>query len=523
MMNMPRWKIALILGVCLLGLILCLPNFFSRDAVEKWPGFVPHRQVSLGLDLQGGGYFLLEVGIKSVLDQQLSETADALRGEFRKAQIRFTDVAVKDDAVIVSLRDAKDASAAADIMRKQDANLSVSTQSDGTVRATFSEVALRERQKQIVEQSIEIIRRRVDETGTKELTVQRQGTDRILLQIPGLGDPTRVKELIGKTAKLEFRLLNENVPLTEAMLNGPPPTSEILEGTDKVGNEVPRYVVFKRVVVGGDSLTNATPQNDQGRWIVQFRFDSSGGRRFCQVTTENVHKRLAIVLDRKVISAPEIQTAICGGNGVITGNFTAQGATDLALLLRAGALPAPLTIIEQNSVGPDLGADSIKAGVISIAVAAGLVVVYMVLAYGLFGLFADIALIFNLIITLAAMSLMEATLTLPGIAGLLLSMGMSVDANVLFNERIREETKLGRSPMSAIDAGFNRAFSTILDANVTTLLKMFLLFMLGSGAVKGFAVTIGLGILCSMFTALVLVRMMINLWYRWRRPKALSV
>jgi preprotein translocase subunit SecD len=523
MMNMPRWKIALVCGVCLLGLILCLPNFFSRDEVDKWPGILPHHQVSLGLDLQGGGYFLLEVGVQQVLDQQLDEISESLRGEFRKDQIRVTDVQTKGGTITVSLRDAKDASAAADLMRKFDSRLSVSTRADGTVQAAFTEVALRDRQQQIIDQSIEIIRRRIDETGTKELSVQRQGSDRILLQIPGLSDPQRVKELIGKTAKLEFRMLNENVPLADAMLHGAPPTSEVLEGTDKIDNEVMRYVVYKRVVVGGDSLTNATPQNDQGRWVVQFRFDSAGGRRFCNATTENVHKRLAIVLDRKVISAPEIQSAICGGNGIITGNFTAQSATDLALLLRAGALPAPLNIIEQNTVGPDLGADSIRAGIISIIVAAGLVVIYMVLAYGLFGLFADVALIFNLIITLAVMSLLEATLTLPGIAGLLLSLGMSVDANVLINERIREETKLGRSPISAIDAGFNRAFSTILDANVTTLLKMMLLYLLGSGAVKGFAVTIGLGILCSMFTALVLVRMMIVLWYRWRRPKALAV
>ncbi len=524
MMNMPRWKIASILGVCLLGLIICLPNFVSRDSISKWPGIVPHRQVSLGLDLQGGGYFLLEVGIKPVLDEQLNSIADALRGELRKAQIRFSDVEVKDGTITIVLRDAKDAPAAADLARKQDSNLGVTTQPDGlSIRAAFTEVALRDKQKQIVEQSIEIIRRRIDESGTKELTVQRQGADRILLQVPGLKDPSEVTKYIDKQAKLEFRLVNENVSITEANLNGVPPNSEIVENAEKTSNGPPRYVLYKRVIVGGDSLTNASPQSDQNRWIVNFRFDSAGGRRFCQATTENVHKALAIVLDKKVISAPVIQTAICGGSGQITGNYTAQSATDLALLLRAGALPASLTIVEQSTVGPDLGADSIRAGIISIAVAFALVVVYMVLAYGLFGLFADIALIFNLIITLAIMSLLEATLTLPGIAGLLLSLGMSVDANVLINERIREETKLGRSPISAIDAGFNRAFSTIIDANVTTLLKMFLLFMLGSGAVKGFAVTIGLGILCSMFTALVLVRMMIGLWYRWRRPAALNV
>ncbi|MEO8560327.1 MAG: protein translocase subunit SecD [Rhodospirillales bacterium] len=523
-MNMPRWKIALILGVCLLGVLLCLPNFFSRDEVAKWPGFVPHRQVSLGLDLQGGGYFLLEVGIKSVIDEQLNSIGESLRGDLRKAQIRFTDLDVKDGAIVIVLREPKDAAAAADILRKLDNNLAVTTEADSSIRATFSEVALRDKQKQIVEQSIEIIRRRIDESGTKELTVQRQGTDRILLQVPGLKDPSEILKYL-QVAKLEFHLVNDNVSLAEANLKGVPPTSEIVPNAekDRYAGAPTHYVLYKRIVVGGDSLTNASPQNDQGRWLVSFRFDSAGGRRFCQATTENVHRQLAIVLDRKVISAPTIQTAICGGSGQITGSYTAQSATDLALLLRAGALPASLNIIEQSTVGPDLGADSIRAGVISIVVAAGLVVIYMVLAYGLFGLFADIALIFNLVITLAIMSLLQATLTLPGIAGLLLTLGMSVDANVLINERIREEVKLGRSPISAIDAGFSRAFSTIFDANVTTLLKMFLLFMLGTGAVKGFAVTIGLGILCSMFTALVLVRMMINLWFRWRRPAALVV
>jgi len=522
MMNMPRWKIALILGVCLLGLLVALPNFFPRDTVAKWPGFIPHRQVNLGLDLQGGGYFLLEVGIKPVIDEQLNAIGDSVRSDLRKAQIRFTDVDVKDGRVLVTLRDPKDVAAAADIVRRIDNNLTVTTPPDNSIVAVFGEVAIREKQKQIVEQSIEIIRRRIDESGTKELTVQRQGTDRILLQVPGLKDPAEILKYLGQ-AKLEFRLVNDNVSPTEAGVTGVPPNSEILPNADRTPGSPAQYVLYKRIVVGGESLTSASPQNDQGRWLIQFRFDSAGGRKFCQATTDNVHKQLAIVLDKKVISAPVIQTAICGGTGQITGNYTAQSATDLALLLRAGALPASLTVVEQSTVGPDLGADSIQAGIISIAVAAGLVVVYMIMAYGLFGLFADIALIFNLIITLAIMSLLEATLTLPGIAGLLLSLGMSVDANVLINERIREETKLGRSPISAIDAGFNRAFSTILDANVTTLLKMFLLFMLGTGAVKGFAVTIGLGILCSMFTALVLVRLMINLWFRWRRPAVLPV
>ena len=506
----------------MLGLIVCLPNFFPKSTVEKWPGFFPTRQINLGLDLQGGSYFLLEVGVKSVLDEQLNGVADALRGELRKAQIRFTEVEIKGGEVVIALRDAKDAAAAADVVRKQDPNLSVNVQADNTVHAVFSEVALRDRQKQIIEQSIEIIRRRIDESGTKELIVQRQGSDRILLQIPGLGDPERVKNLIGQTAKLEFRLLNENVPLTEAMLNGAPPNSEILPSKEK-GSGVDRYVVFKRVVVGGESLTNASPQNDQGRWIVQFRFDSAGGRRFCQATTENVHKRLAIVLDRQVISAPEIQTAICGGNGQISGNFTAQGATDLALLLRAGALPAPLNIIEQRTVGPDLGADSIRAGIISIAVAAALVIVYMVLAYGLFGLFADIALTLNVVLLLATLTAFGATLTLPGIAGIVLTMGMAVDANVLIYERIREEQRNGRSMLAAVDTGFRRAMATIIDANMTHLIASLILFELGTGPVKGFAVALGVGIITSFFTAVMVTRLIVITWLNTARPRKLLV
>jgi protein-export membrane protein SecD len=401
--------------------------------------------------------------------------------------------------------------------------MSLSIAVDGSVRASYSDTKIAEITRHAMEQSIEIVRRRLDETGTREPTIQLQGGDRILVQLPGIQDPEHVKTLLGKTAKMTFRFVDSSVAPEAAHTGQLPPTSEVLPVASPKPGEMGSFVVMKRVMVSGENLTDAQATYQDNQPVVSFKFDSIGARRFCDATQNNVGKLFAIVLDNKVISAPVIRDAICGGAGIISGNFTVQSAQDLALLLRAGALPAPLKIIEERSVGPGLGADSIRAGVYAIFIGFILVAGYMVLAYGMFGLLADVALIFNLILTMAALSLLQATLTLPGIAGMLLTLGMSVDANVLINERIREETKNGRSPIAALDAGFRRAFSTIVDSNLTTLIKMALLFVLGSGAVKGFAVTISLGILTSMFTAIVVVRWLISVWLRRRRPAALPV
>jgi SecD/SecF fusion protein len=452
----------------------------------------------------------------------------------RQARIGYTNLSVSGtNSVTVRLRDATQTEQARQLLIKlaqpvQSASglgfgsgpvdMELTGSADGQLRMTLSEAALLERARNAVTQSIEIVRRRIDQTGVSEPTIQRQGADRILVQLPGIDDPERIKRLLGTTAKLTFRMVDVG-----ADPNAPaPPGSEILEGD---GARSERYVVKRKVEVAGDNLVDAQAGYDQrgGIPVVNFRFDTVGGKRFAEITQQAVGQPFAIVLDNKVLSAPVIREPILGGSGQISGNFTTASANDLAVLLRAGALPAPLKVVEERTVGPDLGEDSIRAGLISIAVAAVLVVIYMVLAYGLFGLFANVALIVNLVMTLAAMSLLQATLTLPGIAGLLLTLGMSVDANVLINERIREETKIGKSPMAAMQAGFSRAFSTIVDANVTTLIKMALLYALGSGTVKGFAVTISIGILTSMFTATVLVRLMMVTWLRQRRPTLLPV
>ncbi len=375
-----------------------------------------------------------------------------------------------------------------------------------------------------MEQSIQIVERRVNELGTVEPSIQRQGVDRILVQVPGLQDPSRLKELLGKTAKLTFRLVDQTTPIDQALQGNVPPDSELLKST-KAENNQP-YVIEKRVVVSGEDLTDAQPGFDQrnGEPIVSFRFNNNGARRFATVTQENVGKPFAIVLDNEVISAPVIREPILGGSGQqISGNFTVQAANDLAILLRAGALPAPLTIIEERTVGPGLGQDSIEKGKLSSYVGAAMVIIFMFVTYGLFGLFANIAVAANVAMIFGVLSLLNATLTLPGIAGIVLTVGIAVDSNVLIYERIREEVRAGRSPIMAIDAGFSRALATILDSNITTFIAAAVLFYIGTGPVRGFAVTLGIGILTTVFTAFTLTRLIVAMWVRWWRPKVVPI
>ena len=389
------------------------------------------------------------------------------------------------------------------------------------VQVALTESGISDRAARAVEQSIEIVRRRIDETGVNEPVIARQGSNRILVQLPGVTDPDRVKRLLGQTAKMTFHLLGDE---TAARGTAAPPGTQWLPSIDPASRGQ-QYLVRKKIEVDGASLLDARPGSDQqsGTWVVNFEFDSAGARRFAEITKANVGRPFAIVLDGKVISAPVIREPITGGRGQISGNFTTQSANDLAVLLRAGALPAPLTIVEERTIGPDLGANSIRAGIIACLVGFVLVVSYMIMSYGLFGLYANIALIFNLFLTVAALSLLNATLTLPGIAGLLLTLGMSVDANILINERIREESRKGRSAFAAMEAGFTRAFATIVDANLTTLIKMLLLYAVGTGTIRGFAVTISLGIITSMFTATVVTRLLMVTWLKKHRPKVLSV
>jgi preprotein translocase subunit SecD len=393
----------------------------------------------------------------------------------------------------------------------------------GLIRLTVTEPALVERIRQAVEQSIQIVERRVNELGTVEPSIQRQGVDRILVQVPGLQDPSRLKELLGKTAKLTFRLVDLSVPPDQALGGRVPPESEILYGS-RAENRQP-YLIEKRIMVSGEDLTDAQPGFDQrnGQPIVSFRFNTNGARRFAQVTQENVGRPFAIVLDNEVISAPVIQEPILGGSGQISGNFTVVQANDLAILLRAGALPAPLTIIEERTVGPGLGQDSIEKGKLASYVGSVMVIVFMFATYGLFGLFANLAVAINVAMIFGVLSMLNATLTLPGIAGIVLTVGIAVDSNVLIYERIREEVRSGRTPITAIDAGFSRALATIMDSNITTFIAAAVLFYIGTGPVRGFAVTLGIGIITTVFTAFTLTRLIVAVWVRWRRPQRVPI
>jgi preprotein translocase subunit SecD len=525
MLRFPLWKVVVILGVCALGVVLSLPNLFSREQMQKLPDWLPHEQINLGLDLQGGSHLLLEVDLKAVIDERLNTLLDDVRTILRPARIGYRGLGVRGDAATLTLTDPASADQAVQLLSELNPNpisheVEIVSGEGDRIDLRLTESAMRELQDAAVRQSLEIVRRRIDEIGTREPTIQRQGEDRILVQVPGEKDPESIKRLLGQTAKLTFHLVDMDTPVAQALAGNLPPGSELLPSDENGQSQV---VVKKRVEVSGENLVDAQPTYQQNQPVVSFRFDTAGGRKFGQVTREHVGELLAIVLDNKVISSPRIREPILGGSGVISGHFTAQSANELAVLLRAGALPAPLEIIEERSVGPDLGADSIAAGELAGIVALVLVMGLMVLYYGLFGVAACVALIANLILIVGVLSALQATLTLPGIAGIVLTIGMAVDANVLIFERIREEVRSGRSPLSAIDAGYREAMRTIIDANLTTLIAAILLYAFGSGPVRGFAVTLGIGIVTSMFTAISLTRLMVVSWLRRTRPAALPV
>ena len=521
MLYFPKWLVAVILASCIGGVVLSLPNLFSAQQIERWPNFLPKKQVSLGLDLRGGSYLLYEVDMRSVLTERLNNVLDGLRNEFRTARIGYTGLAAENGQVSFTLREPERVEEVRGIIKKVDPDLDFAT-TGATVTLKFNEVALKRVEQQIVDQSIEIVRRRIDETGTKEPTIQREGENRIVLELPGVEDPEFVKRILGKTAKMTFQLVDENA--ANADKSHLPPGDEALPIKDGHSPPGATIVVQKRVMVSGDTLTDAQATFDQyGAPAVNFKFDTVGARRFGDATTANVGKRFAIVLDNAVISAPVIREPIRGGQGIITGSFTSESANELALQLRAGALPAPLVPLEERTVGPDLGADSIHAGALASIVGVILVVTFMLVFYGLFGLFADVALFFNLCMMMATLSLLGATLTLPGIAGIALTLGMAVDANVLIYERIREELRGGRSLISSLQAGFERAFGTIFDSHLTTLVAGFLMFFLGSGPVKGFAVTLSIGVITSLFSAILITRLQIVTWLRRTKPKAIPI
>jgi preprotein translocase subunit SecD len=533
MLYFTRWKA---LGIILTALVVCLfavPNFFPEATVKNWPQWAQRRMV-LGLDLQGGSYLLLEVDSNYVKKERLDQVRDDVRRTLREAKIGYTGLATKGDSVEVHIsRDTEQETALSKLRELSQPlggllgangqrSLDVTDAGGGVIRLTVTPAAINERIRQTIEQSIQIVERRVNQLGTVEPVIQRQGTDRILVQVPGLQDPTRLKELLGKTAKMEFRMVDTTVSPDQATQGNLPPDSELLMSAS--APKVP-YVVKKQVLVSGGELTDAQPGFDQrsGEPVVNFKFNSTGSRKFAQATTDNVGQPFAIVLDNEVISAPVIREPITGGQGQISGNFTVQSANDLAVLLRAGALPAPLTPIEERTVGPGLGQDSIEKGELAAYVGSIMVVVFMLLTYRLFGVFANIAVAVNVAMIFGLLSLLNATLTLPGIAGIVLTVGIAVDSNVLIYERIREELRGGRTPISAIDAGFKRALSTILDSNITTFIAAAVLFMIGTGPVRGFAVTLGIGIITTVFTAFTLTRLIVAWWVQWKRPKTVPI
>jgi protein-export membrane protein SecD len=488
---------------------------------------MPKKAVSLGLDLQGGSQLLLEVDYDAYVKDQLTNLVDEIRARFREKKIGYKGLNVTDGKVVFSLRDASQADIPA-IMREINTDAVVEQTGPDAYTATFSDRWQKLSRESIINQSLEIVNRRVNETGTKEPIIQRQGDKRILLQVPGLNDPEHLKSLLGRTAKMTFHMVDTSVSREDIERGTVPPGTRLVpgDGKDRHGEgRTYKYAIFSKVEISGDMLVDAHPSYDSqtNEPIVSFRLNNTGARRFGEVTSQNIGKPFAIMLDNKIITAPTIRSAILGGSGYITGGFDTQGANDLALLLRAGALPAPLKIIEERSVGPSLGADSIAAGTKASIIGIGLVVIFMVLFYGLFGIFADIAMIVNAFMTLALLSLFEATLTLPGIAGIVLTVGMAVDANVLIYERMREETRNGKSPYAAVEDGFRLAFGTIFDSHITTLVAALILYQFGTGSVKGFAVTLAIGIVCSLFTAVLVTRLMVVTWLQKTRPKKLPI
>lgn len=522
MLKFPLYKTIIIFIVCFLSIYFSLPTILNAD--HKIP-FLPEKKINLGLDLQGGSYLLLEVNFNEYLRDQLDGLRNEIRSTFRTKtvgteRIQYSGgLVVKDNKVTFTLNNPKIADEVVSILKGLSHEFDVNS-NGAEISVAYSESYLKKMERTLLEQSIEIVRRRVDETGTREPDIQRQGDNRILLQVPGLQDPEHLKGLLGKTAKLTFHLLDDTMPYPDMGKGAVPPGTTRLQ-SDKSGEY---YDIRNEIKLSGDLLADASPGfNQNGSPVVNLKFNNLGAKKFGDITKENVGKPFAIVLDNKVLTAPVIRGVILGGSAEISGNFTTKEASDLSLLLRAGALPAPLNIVEERTVGPSLGADSVEAGKKAIILGTLLVMAFMVIVYRLFGMFANVALITNMLIITAVMSTLGATLTMPGIAGIVLTIGIAVDANVLIFERIREELRTGRSLLSAIDGGFNHAFATIFDAHITTLLAALFLYNFGSGSIKGFAVTLAIGIAASLFSAILVCKMQIIFWVKKCKPKTLSI
>ena len=534
MIYIGRWQTITVLLVLLLGAIFAAPNFLPERVRNALPGAIPSSTINLGLDLQGGSYLLLEVDMPGVVKERLETLRGDIRAALRRDRINYTGLGAVRDSVNLRIADLSQLAAARKTLQDLasppgtflglgSAEYDLTDDGMGNFSFRMSPAYQRQLQSQIVTQSIEVVRRRIDALGTREPTIQQQGEDRILVQVPGLNNPEELKRILSTTAKMMFRLVDTTANVQDALRGRVPPDDELLYETDKAGQPTNPYLVQRRVMVSGDRLEQASSGFDPrgGEPVVNFRFDTRGAKEFGDVTKTNVGRPFAIVLDNKVISAPVIREPIIGGQGQISGNFTVETANDLSILLNAGALPAALSVIEERTVGAELGADSVQAG--KLAAVGGLVAViaFMIATYGLFGFFATIALAVNMVLLIAVLTALQATLTLPGIAGMVLTMGMAVDANVLIYERIREEMHAGKTVIAAIDAGFRRATATIIDTNMTHVLAAAILYAVGTGPVRGFAVTLGLGVITSFFTAVMVTRLIVVTWLRRRRPKAL--
>ncbi len=554
MLHTPLWKRLMILALCVWGIVASMPNLFytrveahndaakaieaagfateaQTAALAQWPAVLPSALVNLGLDLRGGAHLLGEVEVADVYAQRIDGMWPTVRDALRDVRDQVGNVRrqpsvpgvlrvaiSKPEAMAVALEKVKAlAQPVVSLTGVGQSDIEVTVEGQDIV-VQLSEAERSATDARTIQQSLEIIRRRVDEVGTREPTIQRQGSDRILIQVPGIGSAKELKDIIGTTAKLTFSAV---VRRTSDASADPGPRNKLLPSANEEGVY---YVVEDTPVVSGEDLNDAQPAFDQnGRPAVNFRFNASGARAFGDYTAENIGEPFAIVLDDEVISAPTIQSHIAGGSGIITGNFTLEESTQLAVLLRAGALPAKMNFLEERTIGPELGQDSIDAGKVAAAIGIVSVGLFMLASYGLFGFFANVALVINMALIFAVLSTIGGTLTLPGIAGIVLTVGMAVDANVLVYERIREELRTQATPARAIEVGYERALSAIIDANLTTMITALVLFFLGAGPVRGFAVTLGIGIVTSVFTAIFVTRLIIEFWFAWRRPKTIVV
>lgn len=533
MPGFPRWKVILIWAALALGAALAVPTFLPERVFSQLPSAL-QMKVNLGLDLSGGSHILLEANPADVTKARLENMEDQIRTELRRGdpKIVIGDISRKGGKLSFMVRNPAQVDAAVERIRPltQGAGLTgqrdydVAVQDSSTISITPTQAGIDNAVNQAMEVAKEVIDRRINELGTREPTIIRQGANRIVVQVPGLQDPAQLKNLLGQTAKLEFKLVDYAADPAELAQGRAPIGSEILPYPDNPSG-LPLIAVKRQVMVSGDELTDASQGYDQqnNQPVVNIRFNGSGGRKFGRVTTENVNRPFAIILDGKVLSAPNINEPILGGSAQISGNFTVQSANELAIALRSGKLPVKLTVVEERTVGPDLGADSIRSGIIACVIATAAVLAFMLVTYGRFGVYANMAVVINVLVILGVMAVLNATLTLPGIAGFVLTIGTAVDANVLVNERIREERRRGRSVVQAIEHGYKEASRTIFEANVTHAIAGTIMFALGSGPVKGFAVVLLIGIATSVFTAVVFTRMLVSFWLRAKRPTDINI